>query len=501
MDFGIHIGARGAADNPDGITTIARHCEALGYAYLGVSDHVIISRQVDSHYPYNPAGIWPGTGKGTCLEQLTVLAYIAAVTERIRLLTSVMVLPYRPPVQTAKMLASVDVLSNGRLTVGAGTGWNAEEMIALGSPPFDRRGKASNEYLDAFLTLWTRDEPTYAGEFVSFDNVIFEPKPVQDPHPPIWIGGEGPAARRRAGRFGDGWYPVGRNPNVSLETPELFTQGMNEVRRHAETAGRDPTAIDTAMSVLVQPLVQAIASGGGISQTADGSMSVTATWGLGESIAQGEVVPDRYDLSEDGKLVDMQTGRKSHTIHCTHHAAPTTKAVAEDEVSKPCLSDAQAEELGAMMKVAEDLKGGPVEIEWAMDDAGIKMLQARPLHTEAAPVPDQIWERHPGMKGQAAGVGWGTGRACVINCECELGRVAPGDVLVTKVAGPAISQVLPKVSGVVTELGGSTTHLASLARERGIPMVLGVLDATNKIPDGGQVAVDGVAGVVRWVPA
>lgn len=260
-------------------------------------------------------------------------------------------------------------------------------------------------------------------------------------------------------------------------------------------------AIDTAMSVLVQPLVQAIASGGGISQTADGGMSVTATWGLGESIAQGEVVPDRYDLSEDGKLVDMQTGRKSHTIHCTHHAAPTTKAVAEDEVSKPCLSDAQAEELGAMMKVAEDLKGGPVEIEWAMDDAGIKMLQARPLHTEAAPVPDQIWERHPGMKGQAAGVGWGTGRACVINCECELGRVAPGDVLVTKVAGPAISQVLPKVSGVVAELGGSTTHLASLARERGIPMVLGVLDATNKIPDGGQVAVDGVAGVVRWVPA
>ena len=249
MDFGVHIGARGAADNPDGITTIARHCEALGYAYLGVSDHVIISREVDSHYPYNEAGIWPGTGSGTCLEQLTTLSYIAAVTERIRLLTSVMVLPYRPPVQTAKILASLDVLSNGRLTGGAGTGWNAEEMIALGSPPFDRRGKASNEYLDAFITLWTRDEPTYAGEFVSFDNVIFEPKPVQDPHPPIWIGGEGSAARRRAGKFGDGWYPVGRNPHISLETPELFIDGVGEVRRHAEASGRDPTVIDTAMSV------------------------------------------------------------------------------------------------------------------------------------------------------------------------------------------------------------------------------------------------------------
>lgn len=264
---------------------------------------------------------------------------------------------------------------------------------------------------------------------------------------------------------------------------------------------KDIKADDTAMSVLVQPLIQAIASGGGMSKTAAGGMTVTATWGLGETIAQGEVVPDRYDLSEDGRLVDIEVGRKGHTIHCTHHhAAPTTEPVAQDKVSEPCLSEAQVRELGAMMKTAEDLKGAPVEVEWAMDEAGIKMLQARPLHMEPAPVPDQIWERHPGIKGHPAGVGWGTGRACVITCECQLGRVAPGDVLVTQVAGPALSQVLLKVSGVVAELGGSTTHLASLARERGIPMVLGVLDATNKIPDGGQVAVDGVTGVVRWVP-
>lgn len=264
---------------------------------------------------------------------------------------------------------------------------------------------------------------------------------------------------------------------------------------------KDIKAIDTAMSVLVQPLVKAIASGGGISKTADGGMSVTATWGLGESIAQGEVVPDRYDLNEEGALVGTVAGRKGHTIQCVHHHAPTTQAVAEDQVSEPCLNEAQVLELAAMMTKAEDLNGHPVEVEWAMDEDGIKMLQARPLHVEPAPVPDQIWDRHPGIKGHAGGIGWGTGRACVINCECELGRVAPGDVLVTKVAGPALSQVLPKVSGVVAELGGSTTHLASLARERGIPMVLGALDATNKIPDGGQVAVDGVAGVVRWVPA
>jgi len=260
-------------------------------------------------------------------------------------------------------------------------------------------------------------------------------------------------------------------------------------------------AIDTAMAVLVQPLIQATASGGGISQSADGGMSVTATWGLGEAIAQGEVVPDRYDLNADGEHVDTATGRKGHTVHCAHrHEAPTTDAVDKKRAAEPCLLPVQAEEIAAMMRTAEGLIGGPVEIEWAMDDTGIKLLQARPLHTEPAPVPDQKWDRHPGIKGQPAGVGWGTGRACVISCECELGRVALGDILVTKVAGPALSQVLPRVSGVVAELGGSTSHLASLARERGIPMVLGALDATNQIPDGNQVAVDGVNGVVRWLP-
>jgi len=149
--------------------------------------------------------------------------------------------------------------------------------------------------------------------------------------------------------------------------------------------------------------------------------------------------------------------------------------------------------------------GMPVEIEWALDNAGFKLLQARPLHLEpaaaSATVADEIWLRHPGLNGHPAGVGWGSGRACVVNCECELSRVGPGDILVTKVAGPSLSQVLTRVAGVVAELGGSTSHLASLARERGIPAVFGVLEATKRIPDGAQVAVDGIAGVVRWIPA
>ncbi len=265
-------------------------------------------------------------------------------------------------------------------------------------------------------------------------------------------------------------------------------------------AGHGLAAADTAMALLIQPLVEARASGGGMSMTADGTMLLTATWGLGSAIAQGEVVPDRYQVSRDGTLIESAAGRKDHKVHCAHHrAAPTARAVSPDLASEPCLDEAQAIELAGLLGRAEELIGGPAEIEWALDDNGFKMLQARPLIMEPAQVPDEIWLRHPGLRGHPSGVGWASGRACVINCECELGRVAPGDVLVTRVAGPALSQVLPRVSGVVAELGGSTSHLASLARERGIPMVLGLLDATTRIPDGAQVGVDGVTGIVRWI--
>ena len=268
-------------------------------------------------------------------------------------------------------------------------------------------------------------------------------------------------------------------------------------RRYMENHALSPA--DTAMAVLIQPLVQARASGGGLSETAEGQMLVSATWGLGSAIAQGEVVPDRIVLSRQGFLRKIDAGRKDHRETCSHGAGARQEAVPSELVAAPCLDAAQAVTLGRMMRKAEAVIGGPVEIEWALDDAGIKLLQARPLTVEPITVPDDIWLKHPGLNGHPAGIGWGAGRAVVVNCECELSRVAPGDVLVTRVAGPALSHVLPRVAGVVAELGGSTSHLASLARERGIPVVLGVLDATSRIPDGSQVAVDGVAGVVRWI--
>jgi len=263
--------------------------------------------------------------------------------------------------------------------------------------------------------------------------------------------------------------------------------------RYMATHGLDPA--DTAMGVLIQPLIAARAAGGGLSRTADGDMLINATPGLGAAIAQGEVVPDRYVLDRGGKLKKSATGRKYHGLACIHTRMIFSRTIA----TAPCLDENDITILGSLMRKAEEVIGGPVEIEWALDDEGIKLLQARPLRVGPAQMPEEIWLRHPRMSGHPAGVGWGTGRARVINCECELERVAPGDVLVTTVAGPALSHILPRVAGVVAELGGSTSHLASLARERGVPMVLGVFDATQRIPDGAMVAVDGVAGVVRWM--
>jgi len=270
----------------------------------------------------------------------------------------------------------------------------------------------------------------------------------------------------------------------------------SHARRYMDNHGLSPA--DTAMGILIQPLISARASGGGLSETAEGQMLISATWGLGSAIAQGEVVPDRIVLAKNGFLRTIEAGRKGHRETCAHGVS-APELVPKDLVSEPCLSPGEAVTLGRLLRKCEQLAGAPVEIEWAMDESGFKLLQSRPLHVEAPIVPDEIWLQHPGVRGHPAGIGWGAGRAVVVNCECELSRVAPGDVLVTKVAGPALSHILSRVSGVVAERGGSTSHMASLARERGIPMVLGVLDATSKIPDGVQCAVDGVAGIVRWL--
>ena len=141
------------------------------------------------------------------------------------------------------MLATVDVLSKGRLTVGVGVGWMSEEIALLGGPPFAERAQASVECIQAFRELWTAEKPVQQGPYAAFDKLLFAPKSAQLPHAPIWVGGEVEGARRRAGRLGNGWYPVAANPRIPLDTPQLYGDAPAEVRAEAERAGRDPGQI------------------------------------------------------------------------------------------------------------------------------------------------------------------------------------------------------------------------------------------------------------------
>jgi probable F420-dependent oxidoreductase len=248
MEFGFGLPTRGPMAAPQSLATLARTGEELGFAIISVSDHVIIPKAINSTYPYNESGTFAGSASGECLEQLSLLSFLVGVTSSAKLLTSVMVLPHRPPVLTAKMLATIDVLSNGRLIVGCGVGWMREEFEAIGAPSYDERGAVGDEYIRAFKELWTSDNPAFEGKYCRFANVAFAPKPVQKPHPPIWTGGESPAALRRAGRLANAWYPIGSNPRFPVATPAQYADYASRVKRYATEAGRDPSSLDFAYS-------------------------------------------------------------------------------------------------------------------------------------------------------------------------------------------------------------------------------------------------------------
>ena len=236
MQYGFYLPTRGPTSGPDDLVTLATRGEALGFHSVMIADHIIFPTKIESKYPYTVTGAFPG--EGDALEQLTLMAFIAAKTEKLRLVSSVMILPHRNPVVTAKVLATIDVLSKGRVTVGVGVGWMAEEFAALGAPDFAKRGAASNEYLEIFAKLWAGGPVSHQGEFYQFDEVRCEPLPVQRPGPPIWIGGHSRPALRRAARYGDGWHPVGANAAVPLPPDELAVM-LSELKQLTVAEGRD----------------------------------------------------------------------------------------------------------------------------------------------------------------------------------------------------------------------------------------------------------------------
>jgi len=241
MKYGFYLPTRGALAEPEALSALVSSAEAKGFHSVMIADHIVIPVEIESKYPYTVSGEFPGLDGS--LETLTLMAFIAAKTERLRIVSSVMILPHRNPVTTAKMLATIDVLSKGRLTVGVGVGWMREEFEALHAANFDDRGAVSDEYIEIFKKLWTEDPAAHAGKFYNFEALRCQPMPVQDPHPPIWIGGHSRPALRRVARHGDGWHPVGANAAVPLTAQELRTS-IEELKRLTEAEGRDFDALD-----------------------------------------------------------------------------------------------------------------------------------------------------------------------------------------------------------------------------------------------------------------
>ena len=249
MQIGFNAPSAGPLARPDALFRIVTEGEAMGFHYATVSDHVVIPKDIAARYPYTESGEFPAGARAERHEQLVELAFLAARTSRLRFVTSVMVVPHRPAVLAAKMLATIDVLSGGRLTVGVGAGWLREEFEAIAAPDFAARGAVTDEYLAAFRELWTKDDPRFEGAHLRFGNIDFSPKPAQKPHPPLWVGGESGPALRRAARLGDAWYPIGTNPQHPLDSLKRLSAGIERLRRLVREAGRDPASVGVAMRV------------------------------------------------------------------------------------------------------------------------------------------------------------------------------------------------------------------------------------------------------------
>ena len=229
MEIGCHLPTtQGPATAREGLITFAREAEARDIASLWVSDHVVIPRATTG---YGRGGTFPHPPDKPYLDPLAVLTAVAMCTSRARLGSSVFILGHRHPVPMAKALTTIDALSQGRLIVGVGVGWWKEELEILGVP-YHARGRQADEILRVFKALWTTENPAFDGEFFRFRDIGFAPKPVQKPHPPLWVGGNSPGAFRRVVALGDGWH-------ASPRTLADFREGLARLHATAE-AGRRP---------------------------------------------------------------------------------------------------------------------------------------------------------------------------------------------------------------------------------------------------------------------
>jgi probable F420-dependent oxidoreductase len=224
MKVGVNLITFGPGASEDSLARWAGFVESTGYHFMMLGDHVTITADVQGRYPapfYDP---------------FTTLAWLAGLTRRVELGFTVIVVPYRHPLETARMTATLDRISGGRLIVGVGVGWARQEFEVLGLP-FERRGAMTDDYLEALKAAWTQDVASYQGRFVSFKDIYTAPRPLQRPHPPIWVGGSSDAALRRTVHHGDAWHPI--RSRIAF----LRDEGMPRLRAFADREGRPTPAL------------------------------------------------------------------------------------------------------------------------------------------------------------------------------------------------------------------------------------------------------------------
>ena len=242
MRLGLHALGIGSGANREVIDAVAASAERAGFATLWSGEHVVMVDESASRYPYSDDGRIAVPAEADWIDPLIGLSFVAAATSTIRIATGVLLLPEHNPVLVAKQAATLDTLSGGRLTLGVGIGWSREEFDALGVP-FERRGARTEEYVDAMRTLWRDDVASFDGDFVHFDSVRVNPKPVHDRRIPVVLGGNSDAALRRIAKWGDGWY------GFNLESVDVVAERVAYLRELCDEHGRDPAELRLAVAL------------------------------------------------------------------------------------------------------------------------------------------------------------------------------------------------------------------------------------------------------------